>query len=64
VTQIDLSNRRESGLINAIDVLSDVEGIHFNYFKTADIVRHQLVQRIVEAFEKHNEKHNKEFDNK
>lgn len=59
VTQIDLSNRRESGLINAIDVLKEVQGIHFTYFKTADIVRHHLVQRIVEAFEKHNKETNK-----
>ena len=58
VTQIDLANHRESGLINAIDVLKDVEGIHFSYFKTTDIVRHILVQRIVEAFEKHNNKLN------
>lgn len=58
VTQIDLSNHRESGLLNAIDVLKDVQGIHFSYFKTGDIVRHQLVQRIVEAFEKYNKQSN------
>lgn len=58
-TQIDLNNHRESGLVNAIDVLEGVEGIHFTYFKTGDIVRHILVQRIVEAFERHHDKVNK-----
>jgi len=52
-TQIDLSNHRESGLVHAIEVLKEVAGIHFTYFKTTDIVRHHLVQRIVEAFEKY-----------
>ena len=52
VTQIDLPSGQMSGLRNAIDVLQDVEGISFTYFTPKDVVRHELVQRIVEAYEK------------
>ena len=51
VTQIDLPSGQKSGLRNAIDILSDVRGIAFTYFTPGDVVRHQLVQRIVEAYE-------------
>jgi len=51
VTQIDLPSGQVSGLRNAVDILSDVEGIGFTYFTPGDVVRHQLVQRIVEAYE-------------
>ncbi len=51
VTQIDLPSGQKSGLRNAVDILSDVEGIAFTYFTPGDVVRHQLVQRIVEAYE-------------
>ena len=51
VTQIDLPSGQQSGLKNAIDILSHVDGIAFTYFTPADVVRHQLVQRIVEAYE-------------
>jgi phosphate starvation-inducible PhoH-like protein len=51
VTQIDLPSGQQSGLRNAIDILSDVEGVAFTYFTPGDVVRHQLVQRIVEAYE-------------
>lgn len=60
VTQIDLNNRRDSGLIHATEVLKDLPGISFTHFKVGDVVRHPLVQVIVEAYEKHeNEKNNK-----
>jgi len=52
VTQIDLANRRDSGLIHAMEVLKNVTGISFNQFEVADVVRHPLVQKIVEAYEK------------
>jgi phosphate starvation-inducible PhoH-like protein len=52
VTQIDLPAGQQSGLRNAIDILSDVDGVSFTYFTPGDVVRHQLVQRIVEAYEK------------
>ena len=53
VTQVDLPSWQKSGLKNATGVLQDVKGISFTYFKPQDVVRHELVQRIVEAYEKH-----------
>ncbi|MFB3825731.1 MAG: PhoH family protein [Bryobacteraceae bacterium] len=55
VTQIDLPNGRRSGLLDAVDVLKGVEGISFVTFDQRDVVRHQLVQRIVQAYERYNE---------
>ena len=52
ITQIDLPSGQTSGLKNAIEVLRDVEGVSFTYFTPKDVVRHELVQRIVEAYEK------------
>ncbi len=51
-TQIDLPKGVESGIINAIQVLSGVSGIGFNYFDQSDIVRHALVKKIVVAYER------------
>ena len=51
ITQIDLPNASRSGLVEAVDVLKDVEGIRFCYFDEGDVVRHHLVQRIVRAYE-------------
>jgi len=51
ITQIDLPSGQKSGLRNAMDVLKDVEGIAFTIFTPRDVVRHALVQRIVEAYE-------------
>lgn len=51
VTQIDLPSGQESGLNNAAGILADVKGVAFTYFTPKDVVRHQLVQRIVEAYE-------------
>jgi phosphate starvation-inducible PhoH-like protein len=51
ITQIDLPAGSQSGLINAIKILSGVKGIAFTYFSPNDVVRHELVQRIVEAYE-------------
>ena len=51
VTQIDLPNGRPSGLKNATKVLQNVDGVSFTYFTPKDVVRHQLVQRIVKAYE-------------
>jgi phosphate starvation-inducible PhoH-like protein len=59
VTQIDLLNRRDSGLIHSSEVLKDTKGIGFTQFQTADVVRHPLVQVIVEAYEKHESKNDK-----
>jgi phosphate starvation-inducible PhoH-like protein len=51
ITQIDLPNPRKSGLLDAINILDGVEGIHFCHFEDCDVVRHALVQRIVRAYE-------------
>lgn len=51
VTQIDLPSGQVSGLNNAAGILADVKGVAFTYFTPKDVVRHQLVQRIVEAYE-------------
>ncbi|MCE5310826.1 MAG: PhoH family protein [Acidobacteriales bacterium] len=53
VTQIDLPLGKRSGLLEAADVLKDVEGISFVQFDERDVVRHALVQRIVKAYEKY-----------
>ncbi len=53
VTQTDLPAGRASGLRHALDVLREVKGVAFNHFDAADVVRHPLVQRIVQAYEAH-----------
>jgi phosphate starvation-inducible PhoH-like protein len=51
VTQIDLPTARQSGLVEAMKVVGDVEGISFIHFDEKDVVRHPLVQQIVKAYE-------------
>jgi phosphate starvation-inducible PhoH-like protein len=51
ITQIDLQRGQKSGLVDAIDVLSSVRGIAFTRFTSADVVRHPLVGRIVDAYD-------------
>ncbi|HEY6292124.1 MAG TPA: PhoH family protein [Terriglobia bacterium] len=51
VTQVDLPTGRRSGLMEAVEVVSRVEGICFVYFTERDVVRHSLVQRIIRAYE-------------
>jgi phosphate starvation-inducible protein PhoH and related proteins len=53
VTQIDLPNARRSGLLEAAEILKNVEGLAFSYFDDTDVVRHQLVQRIIRAYDEH-----------
>ena len=55
LTQIDLPVNKKSGLVQAMDVLKDVEGIGINKFTEKDVVRHELVQRIIKAYEKFDE---------
>lgn len=50
LTQIDLPKQQTSGLRHAIDVLSGVDEISFTHFAAADVVRHPVVQRIIEAY--------------
>jgi phosphate starvation-inducible PhoH-like protein len=51
VTQIDLPTGRTSGLVEAMKVVSGIDGIAFIYFDERDVVRHKLVQQIVKAYE-------------
>ncbi|MES1247361.1 MAG: PhoH family protein [Actinomycetota bacterium] len=56
VTQIDLPREQRSGLITVQEILSGVDGIEFVHFGHQDVVRHKLVQRIVEAYKRHAER--------
>lgn len=50
VTQVDLPRNTLSGLRQALDVLKTIDGVSFSFFKPSDVVRHPLVQRIVQAY--------------
>jgi phosphate starvation-inducible PhoH-like protein len=54
-TQIDLPRGTASGLADAERILGGVKGIAFNYFTAADVVRHPLVARIIDAYERSDE---------
>lgn len=51
ITQVDLPNKNSSGLIEARRILSDIRGIEFCTFSKQDVVRHPLVQKIIQAYE-------------
>jgi phosphate starvation-inducible PhoH-like protein len=51
VTQIDLPRRTDSGLLHAVSLLSGVEGIHFAFLHTADVVRNPLIKKIIQAYD-------------
>jgi phosphate starvation-inducible PhoH-like protein len=53
ITQIDLPNEKNSGLVEVQKILEGVEGIRFVYFTNRDVVRHRLVQQIIKAYEKY-----------
>ena len=53
ITQIDLPDQKRSGLIQAMHVLKNIEGIEINRFSDKDVVRHKLVQDIIVAYEKY-----------
>ncbi|MBB1125402.1 PhoH family protein [Thiospirillum jenense] len=55
VTQVDLPRGQPSGLRQVINILRDVDEISFTFFNTRDVVRHPLVQRIVQAYELHDQ---------
>jgi phosphate starvation-inducible protein PhoH and related proteins len=52
ITQIDLPSKQVSGLVQAKEILSKVEGVAFVYFDKGDVVRHKLVKDIIDAYEK------------
>jgi len=54
VTQIDLPNKKNSGLLRVKNILNNIKGISFVIFDKSDIVRHPLVSPIIDAFEKNN----------
>lgn len=56
VTQIDLPGRKKSGLVQAMEILQGIEGIAFTFFDQKDVVRHHIVRRIIDAYEKLQEK--------
>ncbi|MGB1801238.1 MAG: PhoH family protein, partial [Gammaproteobacteria bacterium] len=53
ITQIDLPSAKQSGLRHVIDILNEEKEISFTFFKSKDVVRHPLVARILDAYEKH-----------
>jgi len=56
ITQVDLPNRSQSGLRHVMHVLKDIKRIKFNYFNSKDVVRHPLVQHIIDAYERQDER--------
>ncbi|MDQ1329946.1 MAG: phosphate starvation-inducible protein PhoH, partial [Thermodesulfobacteriota bacterium] len=60
ITQIDLPSGKTSGLIESKDILQTIEGIKFVFFSKTDVVRHKLVQDIIEAYEGLEEKKRKQ----
>ena len=56
ITQIDLPRGTRSGLVEALAILKEVEGIRLIKFTDEDVIRHSLVSRIVDAYESHEEK--------
>ena len=57
VTQIDLQRHQKSGLVEAQKVLKDIKGIAMTHFLSGDVVRHPLVQKIVNAYETYEQNH-------
>ena len=53
ITQIDLPDKKISGLVEIQHILKGVKGIKFVYFTGKDVVRHPLVQKIIKAYENH-----------
>jgi len=60
ITQTDLPENKPSGLIEAKRILRNIEGIEFVFFTKTDVVRHQLVQKVIDAYEKHDARSKKE----
>jgi len=56
ITQIDLPGQRNSGLVEAEKILSKIRGIKFSHFSKSDVVRHPLVQKIIQAYEQKDSK--------
>jgi phosphate starvation-inducible PhoH-like protein len=67
ITQVDLPRGKKSGLIDALRILEGIKGIEISHFSKVDVVRHPLVQRVIEAYEiseKNQNKHEKKHNNR
>ena len=64
ITQIDLPDKRDSGLLRAVDLLKNINGISLVFFDVRDIIRHKLVKYIVEAYDEENTNNNTDKNNK
>ena len=64
ITQVDLPRHQMSGLRHAIEVLQDINGISFNFFQSKDVVRHPVVARVVDAYDSHEQKANRQKQEK
>ena len=64
ITQVDLPRHQVSGLRHAIEVLQDINGISFNFFQSKDVVRHPVVARVVDAYDSHEQKINRQNQEK
>ena len=62
ITQIDLPKGKKSGLVEAAKILKPVKDIRFCYLKDVDVVRHELVKKIINAYEKYYQEHPKELE--
>lgn len=62
VTQVDLPRGKQSGLVEATRVLNNVNGIEFCYLKDTDVVRHELVRRIINAYDRYYKKYPEETE--
>ena len=62
ITQIDLPRGKKSGLVEAARVLKEVDGIRFCHLKDTDVVRHELVRRIINAYDSYYKKYPDEVE--
>jgi len=62
ISQVDLPSGRRSGLREVRNILNDIDGVAFAYLGSGDVVRHHIVQRIVEAYEAHDVVQRPELD--
>jgi len=57
ITQIDLPNKKQSGLVQIQEILTEIEGIDYVYLSDRDVVRHRLVKEIIKAYDKYDNNH-------
>ncbi len=57
LTQVDIPKHRSSGLLEVKNILKDLKGISFHFFDAADVVRHHLVQKIIQAYDRYRDTH-------